>query len=169
MNPQLLAYLRENRGRYTPEALRRTLIDAGYVPTEVDEALAALEAEQAGGPSVVASAPSTGWQATTPGREKEAVSTSPRFWLVFIGFVLAVYGLGGFLASALGGSATIAGLLVVVALIAGAVGWSTKREEDRPLAMGLGCGVLFAVGLPFIVVGVLFGLCVAGAAVPFAG
>jgi hypothetical protein len=165
VNPQLLAYLRENRGRYTPEALRRTLIDAGYVPTEVDEALAALAAEDAGGQPAVASSAPSGWQATTPRQDKESVSTSPRFWLVFIGYVLAVYGLGGFLAALLGGSASLVALLVVVALIAGAFGWSTKRDEDRPLAMGLGCGVLFAIGLPFIGLGVLFGLCVAGAGI----
>lgn len=165
MNPQLLAYLRENRGRYTPEALRRTLIDAGYVPTDVDEALAALEAEDAGGQPVVASTAPAGWLATTPPRDKESVSTSPRFWLVFIGYVLAVYGLAGFLAAVLGGNAGLVGLLAVGALIGGAVGWATKRDEDRPLAMGLGCGVLFAIGLPFIALGVLFGLCVAGATV----
>lgn len=179
MNQQLLDYLRENRTRYTREALRRTLIDAGYVPAEVDEAFAALEAEEAGGPSAAAgvahatpampTAPeASGWQeSTTPRREKEAVSTSPRFWLVFIGFVLAVYGLGGFLVAALGQSGALAGILVLGALIGGAVGWAMKREEDRPLAMGLGCGVLFSIGLPFIAVGVLFGLCVAGRGAPF--
>ena len=178
MNQQLLDYLRENRSRYTREALRRTLVDAGYVPAEVDEAFAALEAEEAGGPSAPtgttpvtpatpATPPGTGWQETTPRREKEAVSTSPRFWLVFLGFVLAVYGLGGFLVAALGQSGALAGILVLGALIGGAVGWAMKREEDRPLAMGLGCGVLFSIGLPFIAVGVLFGLCVAGRGAPF--
>lgn len=174
MNQQLLDYLRENRSRYTRDALRRTLVDAGYVPAEIDKAFAALEAEEAGGPAAgtgVAAAASaetaapeaSGWgETTTPRREKEAVSTSPRFWLVFIGFVLAVYGLGGFLVAALGQSGALAGILVLAALIGGAVGWAMKREEDRPLAMGLGCGVLFSIGVPFIGVGVLFGLCVAG-------
>ena len=176
MNQQLLDYLRENRSRYTREALRRTLVDAGYVPAEIDEAFAAIEAEESGGPSAATGVaavapptpPGTGWQeTTTPRREKEAVSTSPRFWLVFIGFVLAVYGLGGFLVAALGQSGALAGILVLGALIGGAVGWAMKREEDRPLAMGLGCGVLFSIGLPFIAVGVLFGLCVAGRGAPF--
>lgn len=39
MNPDIRRYLDEHGATYTPEALRRGLLDAGYDPTEVDRAL----------------------------------------------------------------------------------------------------------------------------------
>ena len=39
--PEIDAYLREHRDRYTSQALRSALLDAGYDPAEVDAALSA--------------------------------------------------------------------------------------------------------------------------------
>lgn len=159
MNEQLLAYLRENRGRYTPDALRTSLLEAGYTAAEIDAAMAAVEREAGAGQ------PASGRAEATPAVEKPSVARSPRFWLVLVGFVVAVYGGGALLVNATQGSG-LAALLVLAALVGGAVGWALLREDDRPVALGLGCGVLFSIGVPFLALGVLFGLCVAGQ-VPF--
>lgn len=47
MNPGIKGYLDEHGTTYTPEALRKGLLDAGYDPNEVDAALAAFSAERA--------------------------------------------------------------------------------------------------------------------------
>ena len=39
MRPEIQEYLARHGREYTPEALRRGLVDAGHDPTEVDEAL----------------------------------------------------------------------------------------------------------------------------------
>jgi len=48
MNPEIKRYLDENGGTYTPEALRRGLVDAGHDPVIVDAALREWQADQAG-------------------------------------------------------------------------------------------------------------------------
>jgi hypothetical protein len=48
VNPQIKRYLDEQGATYTPEALRKGLLDAGYDPAEVDSALQAWLAERAG-------------------------------------------------------------------------------------------------------------------------
>jgi hypothetical protein len=50
MRPEIEAYLRDHGARYTTEALRRQLIQAGYDPAEIDEAL--RETEVARGPQL---------------------------------------------------------------------------------------------------------------------
>lgn len=47
MNPDIKRYLDEHGATYTPEALRKGLLDAGYDPAEVDAALGAWQAERA--------------------------------------------------------------------------------------------------------------------------
>lgn len=48
MNPNIKRYLDENGATYTPQALRKGLLDAGYDPAEVDSALGAWQAERVG-------------------------------------------------------------------------------------------------------------------------
>lgn len=47
MRPEIGAYLREHGARYTTEALRRQLIEAGHDPTDVDAALRETESTRA--------------------------------------------------------------------------------------------------------------------------
>lgn len=47
MNPEIKRYLDEHGATYTPETLRKGLLDAGYDSAEVDTALRAWEAERA--------------------------------------------------------------------------------------------------------------------------
>jgi hypothetical protein len=48
MNPEIRRYLDEHGATYTPEALRRGLLDAGYDPGQVDTALLEWGAERTG-------------------------------------------------------------------------------------------------------------------------
>ena len=48
MNPEIKRYLDEHGATYTPEALRKGLLDAGYDPAEVDSAVQAWQAERGG-------------------------------------------------------------------------------------------------------------------------
>ncbi|HET7082709.1 MAG TPA: hypothetical protein VFJ00_03250 [Candidatus Limnocylindria bacterium] len=54
MNPGIKQYLDENGATYTPEALRKQLLDAGYDPGEVDAALSGWNAGDANGPGAEA-------------------------------------------------------------------------------------------------------------------
>jgi hypothetical protein len=54
MDPKIADFIRENRGRYTREAIRQRLIEAGHPPEEVDwtwDRLAAAEPEPPASPS----------------------------------------------------------------------------------------------------------------------
>ena len=42
VDPRIADYVREHRERYTPEAIRQRLLEAGYPATDVDAALVAL-------------------------------------------------------------------------------------------------------------------------------
>ncbi len=53
MNPEIKRYLDENGATYTPEALRKGLLDAGYDAAEVDVALREWDAERAARPDAV--------------------------------------------------------------------------------------------------------------------
>jgi hypothetical protein len=54
MNPAIKRYLDEHGATYTPEALRKGLLDAGYDPAEVDAALAGWNPAESTGPKVQA-------------------------------------------------------------------------------------------------------------------
>src|SRR6266566_336413 len=93
MRPEIEAYIREHGDRYTPEALRRALLEAGYEPTDVDAALQELESRRA------ASAGNSGRRS--------------RFWLVAIGLHLAALVVAG-IWIANSASATYFGFVVVI-------------------------------------------------------
>jgi hypothetical protein len=42
VDPRIADYVRKHRERYTPEAIRQRLLEAGYLATDVDAALVAL-------------------------------------------------------------------------------------------------------------------------------
>ncbi|MBA3779131.1 MAG: hypothetical protein H0X16_07525 [Chloroflexi bacterium] len=163
MNPEIVRYLAENRGRYTDAALRDALVRAGHPGAEVDEALASLV------PGGVERPPGSVWSENDPEarRDRRGVTRSPKFWLVLVGFVIGLYAavlLSSFAVNAGGLPDLIPLVVAAVILLAGATGWARLQHDDRPLAMGLGCGVVAAILIPFIAIVVLFGICVAGVA-----
>lgn len=142
---RLATYLAEHRDRYTPEALHRAAVEAGYTDAEVAAAMAV------GGPVV--------------GRTDPApVSSGRRALLPTIGTVIAFVG-GLWLASAAINALTYdtsIGLVVyVIAIVGAAVGWRTLRESHPSVARGLGCSVILAFVLPIVVVVAIIGFCIA--------
>jgi len=98
VNPEIRRYLDEHAATYTPEALRRGLIEAGHDPAEVDAAL-----KEWSSISTNSAAP------TTDGR---------RFWRWALGLHLAVLAAIGVASLVIGSFATGGwGLLVILALV----------------------------------------------------
>jgi hypothetical protein len=138
MKPEIEAYLREHGGRYTTEALRRQLIDAGYDANEVDAAL--RETEVARGPQLA-----------------ETRTSRSRFWWTAIGLHLGALVLvtawlvsRGYTYAPI--AAPILGLMLLAGLgISGLIGRSLLRRS----------GVALALLVPLISVVGLSGLCLA--------
>src|SRR5918998_4279177 len=101
-DPRIADYIRENRGRYTREAIRQQLIDAGHDPKEIDATWAVLDA-----PDADDTAGEGFWR---------------RFWLYLLGANLAVFLLVGLLSGMLRAMAAGGSILVIVFLIALGIG-----------------------------------------------
>lgn len=139
MKPEIAAYLREHGARYTTEALRKQLIDAGHDPAEVDAALRETEATRAGG-------------------ALETGSLRGRFWLWAIGLHLAALAVA--ILWILNGATRdpYVGIAVVVLGIVLLIGLGISGLIGRAL-LGRGMGV--AVVVPLISALVLSGSCMA--------
>jgi hypothetical protein len=156
-NPEILGYIRANRGTYTREAIERELRDAGHSQEAIDAAWRAFQPEEA-----PASAP--------PAR----VVATIQFWallVVVVGVavillpILSVFVLSGVvsLAYSSSGSGTfldsgIAAFLLILApfvlgyLGIGLGGWWLLRR-DRAAAYGVFSGLVVAFVLSVIVAG----------------
>jgi hypothetical protein len=149
MRPEIEAYLREHGAKYTTDALRRQLIDAGHDPAEVDAAL--REAEATG----------------TPKTPPHSGVTDVAWSLYFIG---AVVGTGGVLLllslSATIGSGRVNVLLfiAVYAIAYLGLGYVVARVVRAAAAAfeirGLGA-VLLGIGLVPVYGFLMFGTCLA--------
>jgi len=139
MNPDIKRYLDEHGAAYTPEALRRGLLDAGYDPAEVDAAL-------------------HNWQAKSidPAR---GVGDRRRFWRWALGlhagvlFLIAIASLliGSFAASA-------SGLLIVLAVVL-LIGLGFSGLVGRGLVQG--SGLVAALSVPAASALLIGGSCLA--------
>jgi len=138
MRPEIDAYIHEHGDRYTPEALRRALLEAGYEPAEVDAALREMESRRA------ASAANGGQRS--------------RFWLVAIGLHLAALVVAGIWiansasASYFGFVVVILGVVLLIGLgISGLIGrWLIPRS-----------GLAVALIVPLLSALLLGGTCMA--------
>lgn len=140
MSDPLRAYVAENRDRYTRDAIRDRLLEAGYEPESVDAALAEAYAEPKT-PSAV-------------GRDRRWLAGA---WVVilFLGtFVLFMatdmpqrtYGIGP---AVLGVLLTIGSMISLVVI-----------NANRDLAEGITSGLLVGLLIPFIIAVAIAGLCV---------
>ena len=132
-------YLRSSRGNYTRETLTTVLLAAGHSQTEIDDAMAFLEAE--------GSAP-----------ESNRLRLRPRD--VLHGMVAGAAYVAGVLGLATALSRTgwplDRGLLVVSTSVAGLVCWLVVRRRDPVVAGGLVAGVALALLIPlFLLIGFL--------------
>jgi hypothetical protein len=140
----LTAYLEVHRDRFTEPALRRAALGAGYTAQEVDVAWHRLAT-------------------ATPTRDPAAVPFSGvTAGLTFI----AVIVLGWLAVSAIDATGrTIdpgAPWGLAAWLAGGALGtmlWWLNRRTHPSFARGVGCAVLMAILLPFILIAAVFGFC----------
>lgn len=115
MNPEIKRYLDEHGATYTPEALRKGLLDAGYEPAAVDSSLREWEAERIG------NAPSPKGQRTF---SRWAVGLHVAALVAMIAVVVVLRG-----QTAIGG-ALIGGVVLAVALL---IGWAVSSLIGRAL------------------------------------
>jgi hypothetical protein len=127
VNPEIKRYLDEHGATYTPEALRKGLLDAGYDPAEVDAALQAWRSERAG-----------------PQPDAEGRRTFSRWalWL-HVAAVVAVF----VLLVALKGTNAIGLALLGCAVLSVAllIGWAISSFIGRLLLPGTGAAVALIV------------------------
>ena len=148
MRSEIDAYIRDHGTKYTTDALRKQLIEAGFDPTEVEAAL--REAEAAG----------------TPGAPRPSGAADVAWYLYF---VCAVIGTGGaltlvsFLGQGSGGSDEVV-FIAVNAIAYLGLGYVVARMVRAATSAfeihGLGA-VLLGIGLVPVFALLMFGTCVA--------
>jgi hypothetical protein len=144
MDPKIRDYIQANTGRYTPEAMRAKLIEAGHDPAAIDAALADIAAERAA-------------------RSKNTNGLVSEAWILFI--VGGVAGLAGYGMAASFGSGGFFPVFVVGYLGIGygiilLLRWAVPRFRIK----GLWAGVIGLALIP-IFSGLMFGTCVAAFAI----
>jgi hypothetical protein len=145
---RLVVYFRENRDRFTGDALKRAATEAGYTPAEIEAAWSQV-----------------GW-----GSAETAMSRPPK--LAVSALVAIVYVAGLYLgAIGLGSNPRTMDLAlpaVLVALLGGLLIWVATRESNPAIARGIGCGIVIAILLPVVLFLTIIGMClVTGSALPF--
>jgi len=131
-------YIREHGDRYTPEALRQRLLEAGYEPADIDPALREMESHRAA-------------SAVDGGRRS-------RFWLVAVGLHLAALIVAG-IWIANSASATYFGFVVIVLGVALVIGLGISGLIGRWLIPRSGLAV--ALVIPLLSAVILGGTCMA--------
>jgi hypothetical protein len=137
-------YVRENRDRFTPEALTSELTSSGYTPAEIAEAMRASEAGSAAG--------------AAEGKDRRnlvaAIIAGAYIvtWLVFT--------IGWLIDQPVGTAALLAGIFAVALLIPGVIALVLVRSWDRLRQASLGT-VVAALVVPVVILVGIAGLCVA--------
>jgi len=141
MNPEIKAYLDEHGATYTPEALRRALVDAGHDPATVDLALREWQANRA-----------------VSDHSKEDRRTFGRWaFALHLGALVAMFVLVVLLKGTTAiGLAVIAAVILGIALL---IGWAISSLIGRALLPRV--GLMIALIVPFISALALGGTCVA--------
>ena len=141
MNPEIRRYLDEHGATYTPEALRRGLLDAGYDPAQVDTALLEWGADRTG----------------TGSRQRDRRTFGAWAFGLHLGSLLAMFVLLIVLkgTTAIGIATLGAVVLAIALLLGGALTWLIGR------AILPSTGVAIALIVPAISAIVLGGSCFA--------
>jgi hypothetical protein len=85
---------------------------------------------------------------------------------VAIAYVVGLYALISGTAAI---SSDVSGMVALVGLLAGVVGWALLRNDRPSLAQGIGCGVVLAVTIPIAAVLVIVGICLVAGTYPSGG
>ena len=139
MDPRIADYIRENRRRYTREAMRQQLIDAGHDPAEIDATWAALD---------------------TPDADDTAGEGFwGRFALIVIGLNLAVFVIV-VLATGMLSSPVVAVVLGVVLAIGALIAWAIVAATG-PAQMGRTTAMVVGTAVPLLFALLIGGSCYA--------
>jgi hypothetical protein len=125
MRPELRRYLDEHASRYTPQALRQRLLDAGYEAAEVDPALREWEALAAD-------------RAAAKGERR-------RFWWWTLGLHAAVLALLGITSLAVGSFTHLGGVALGILALVLLVGAGISGTIGRGVLLGRGLTVALLV------------------------
>ena len=147
----LQAYLAQHRDHYTPEALRRAALGAGYTEAEMDQASASI-AVGAAPPPVV------GWSAPTPALSTDRPAVLPTIGTI-VAYIAGMWALAAVVGT-LTGNGSLFGIVYLVGIGLAVLGWVLLREDHPSVARGLGCGVLLIFVLPLAVFVAVLGYCV---------
>lgn len=152
MDPRIADYIRENRRRYTREALTRQLMSAGHDPGEIERTWAALD--------------------TPDADDVSGEGFWGRFALILVGINVGVFLLvglmTGMLQSAAGGGIALLVILGVALVIGALIAWGlvaatgpTRLSRTTALVIGAAIPALFALligGACYALVGSLGGI-----------
>jgi hypothetical protein len=142
MDPRIVDYIRDNRRRYTREAIFQQLIDAGYTPEAIQATWAALET-----PDPDATVGEGFWS---------------RFWVYLIGANVVVF-LGVVLLTGMhgsGGGPILAVILGIALAIGGLIAWAIVAATG-PAKMGRGTALAVGTIIPLAFALLIGGSCYA--------
>jgi hypothetical protein len=143
MDPRIADYIRANRDRYTREAIRQQLIDAGYDPVVIDGTWAILDTPD---PDDVAG--EGFWR---------------RFALILIGVNVVIFIVVGLLTGMLGNVAASAVLLIIFAIVLGIgalIAWGIVALTG-PARMSPTTATIIGSAIPVLVALLIGGSCYA--------
>ena len=143
IDPRIADYIRKHRAKYTRDAIRQQLLDAGHAPADVDATWAALDARD---PDQTAGEGFWG-----------------RFVLILLGINVAVFLLVGLLTGLLGNLTQGGVILVVLAIALGItalIAWGIVAAT-RPTHMGQSTALSIGIAIPLIMALLVGGACYA--------
>ncbi|MGN6360011.1 MAG: hypothetical protein ACTHNK_06445 [Thermomicrobiales bacterium] len=179
MTPEIERYIRENRDRYTREAIERSLREAGHEQAAIDAAWAAVERDAtpaAEAHPAEAAAEISGVVVVSPRSQRvrrvrrAQVLNDWRLWVTAVVTAVIVGGVPWALAAGLqdANAGAIFGLIAAVVVVIAAVTLLIMREA-RAIAFGLLGGLALLIGIfalllviAFIFIVIIAGICLVG-------
>jgi hypothetical protein len=141
MDPRIADFIRDNRKRYTREAIRQQLVDAGHNPADIDATWEMLHAPD---PDEAAVAGQGFWG---------------RFWLYLIGLNVAVFLLVVLSTGALAFGGVVLAIVLAIALGIGAlISWGIVAATG-PAKMGRTTAMVIGGVIPLIFAFLIGGTC----------
>jgi len=139
MDPRIADFIRDNRQRYTREAIRQQLIEAGHDPVEIEATWAALDA-----PDPDATAGEGFWG---------------RFWLFLAGLNIGVF-LLVFLLTGMWNSSVLAVVFAIALIIGALMAWGTVAATG-PAKLGRTTALVIGGVIPLVFALLIGGSCYA--------
>jgi len=146
MDPKIADYIARNQGRYTREAIRQQLIDAGHDPADIDATWAILD---------------------TPDPDETAVAGEgfwPRFFLFLVGLNVAVFLVvaltTGMFVNLAGGGGALAGIFAVALGIGALIAWGIVAAVG-PAKLGRTTAIVIGAVIPVVFALLIGGSCFA--------